>query len=136
MNIVLDTNVLVAGMINTAGAPGRIIDLLRNGTLRLVVDDRILREYTDVLSRDYFRKYFTKAETENVIEYFAKNSIRATSTVVIVDLPDISDIPFIEIALSQTVPLITGNLRHFPKSKIRDASVLSPRQFLFAFRTP
>ena len=36
----LDTN-------NPLGAPGRIVDLLREGKLELTVDDRILAEYID-----------------------------------------------------------------------------------------
>ncbi len=31
--IVLDTNVLVSGMINAHGHPGRIVDLLREGMI-------------------------------------------------------------------------------------------------------
>jgi len=43
--LVLDTNVLVSGMINAFGAPGRIADLVRERHVELVVDDRILAEY-------------------------------------------------------------------------------------------
>ena len=39
MTIVLDTNVLVSGMIVANHPPGRIIDLLRVGSVRLAVDD-------------------------------------------------------------------------------------------------
>ena len=52
-----DTNVLVSGMINPMGAPGRIVDLMREGELELTVDDRILAEYTAVLKRRKFRAY-------------------------------------------------------------------------------
>jgi len=54
VKIVLDTNVLISGMLSPSGPPGKIIDLLRSGALQLVVDDRILSEYTDVLRREYF----------------------------------------------------------------------------------
>ncbi len=40
--IVLDTNVLVSGMINAHGAPGRIVDMVREEHVELVVDDRVL----------------------------------------------------------------------------------------------
>ncbi len=66
MKIVLDTNVLISGILKPSGPPGRIVDLLRSGVLQLVVDDRILAEYTDVLRRDYFLQYFEKWVNINV----------------------------------------------------------------------
>ena len=58
MKAVVDTNVLVSGMIRTVGYPARVVDAIRVGTLQLIVDDRILAEYADVIKRDYFRRYF------------------------------------------------------------------------------
>ncbi|MCD6224259.1 MAG: PIN domain-containing protein [Deltaproteobacteria bacterium] len=49
MKIVLDTNVLLSGMMNPSCPPGRIVDFLRTGVLQLVIDDRIIAEYTDIL---------------------------------------------------------------------------------------
>lgn len=64
MKAVLDTNVLVSGMINPAGAPGKLVDLIRAGALQIVVDDRILVEYTDVIRRPEMRPYFTADDTD------------------------------------------------------------------------
>ncbi|SPD75032.1 Nucleic acid-binding protein contains PIN domain-like protein [uncultured Desulfobacterium sp.] len=130
MRIVLDTNVLISGMINPTGPPGRIIDLMRNGVLKLVVDDRILSEYADVLRRKYFARYFDKTDVEDIIDYLFKNSHYATSRVIIHHMPDKADIPFIEMAITETVPLVTGNLRHFPAKNRRGCAVLSPAQFI------
>ena len=47
---VVDTNVLVSGLLSPFGPPGRIVDLLQAGGLRLAADDRIEAEYRDVLS--------------------------------------------------------------------------------------
>ena len=44
MKVVLDTNVLISGMLNPSGPPGQIIDFMRSDVLQLVVDDRILTE--------------------------------------------------------------------------------------------
>ena len=51
MRIVLDTNVLVSGLHNPDGKPGRIIDLILGGRVQVLYDDRILGEYLDVLAR-------------------------------------------------------------------------------------
>ena len=130
MKIVLDTNVLISGLLNPNGPPGRVIDFLRSGVLQVIIDDRILAEYIDVLRRDYFLRYFEKTEREDVIEYLKKNSCYISSRIIVSDLPDPGDIPFLEIALSEDTPLITGNLKHFPKSARRNCIILTPRQFI------
>jgi len=106
---------------------------LRSGALQVVVDDRILSEYTDVLRRRYFLRYFRKTEREDVIEYLSKNSHYTLSRIVAQDIPDEGDIPFLEIALSETVPLITGNLKHYPERARMGCDALSPRQFIDHF---
>ena len=133
MKIVIDTNVLIFGMLNPSGPPGRIVDLLRSGTLQVVVDDRILSEYTDVLRKKYFLRYFRKSEREDVIEYLSKNSYYTLSRIVAQDMPDEGDVPFPEIALSEGVPLITGNLKHYPERARMGCNVLSPKQFIDRF---
>jgi len=133
VKIVIDTNVLISGMLNPSGPPGRIVDLLRSGTLQVVVDDRILSEYTDVLRKKYFLRYFRKSEREDVIEYLSKNSYYTLSRIVAQDMPDEGDVPFPEIALSEGVPLITGNLKHYPERARMGCNVLSPKQFIDRF---
>ena len=48
---VLDTNVLVSGLLNPNGSPGKILDLIVGSHIQVAYDDRILGEYEDVLSR-------------------------------------------------------------------------------------
>ncbi len=133
MIIVLDTNVLVSGMINPHGAPGRIIDLVTAGTVDIALDDRIFAEYSNVLNRPRFKRYLSDFEKTSIIEFFKLAGLRAKTSVVIPDLPDMGDIPFVEIALSQKVPLVTGNLKHFPKSKTLNCSIITPNEFINQF---
>lgn len=130
MMIVLDTNVLVSGMLNPNGAPGRIVDMMRSGVVQLVVDDRILAEYRDVLRRDYLFKYFTEFDRDSILEFLSSNSIYTTSSVVVLDLPDGGDVPFLETALTEKVSLVTGNSKHFPPRCRRGASILTPQEFV------
>jgi predicted nucleic acid-binding protein len=37
MKIVIDANMLVSGLLNPSGTPGRIVNLLRSGVLEMVV---------------------------------------------------------------------------------------------------
>ena len=54
MNIVIDTNVLVAGLLSPFGACGEIVRMVSAGELTLSFDARILSEYNEVLRRPRF----------------------------------------------------------------------------------
>ncbi|NLF19576.1 MAG: putative toxin-antitoxin system toxin component, PIN family [Lentisphaerae bacterium] len=130
IRIVLDTNVLVSGMIRAFGPPSRIVDLMREGHVELVVDDRILAEYAAVLSRPKFRAYLSAQEVRDVILFLERAMDYRVATVHVADLPDADDAPFLELALTAGVPLVTGNVRHSPEACRRAADVLTPAQFL------
>lgn len=50
MRVILDTNVLLSGLINPGGAPGRIVQRWRDGGLELVLSERQLEEIEEVLA--------------------------------------------------------------------------------------
>ena len=129
MIVVLDTNVLVSGFMSPGNPPGRIIDFLRAGDITLAIDDRIFSEYAAVLGREYFRKYFSAAEKELILDFIAHDSIRVLCTQAVQGLPDQDDACFLEVALASQAPLITGNEKHFPLHKRRDAKVYTPAAF-------
>ena len=55
MKAVLDTNVLVSGLLSHAGPPGKLIDAIETGLLVPVFSEPILFEYLEVLLRPKFR---------------------------------------------------------------------------------
>lgn len=130
IEIVLDTNVLISGMINAFGAPGRIIDRIREGKIQLVVDDRILAEYNSVIMRPKFRRYFHTSEARDILLFLEHNSRYVVPTTHVADLPDPDDIPFLEAALSADVPLITGNRDDFAADQHPAARIYSPAEFI------
>jgi putative PIN family toxin of toxin-antitoxin system len=136
MTIVLDTNVLVSGLINSGNPPGQIIDRLRSGEISLVVDDRILLEYADVLGRPYFRRYFSAFEKDIILEFIGNDSIRILCTKRIKGLPDPDDACFAEVALAADVPLVTGNLKHFPNPQCQGVKILTPAGCLDLLEPP
>ena len=114
MRIVLDTNVLVSGLLNPHGPPGRMVDLVLGGQLVLLVDDRILQEYRSVLVRHAF--LFDPGDVADLVDFIAHESERVLAEPSGVRIPDPSDLPFLEVALSGGAEsLITGNVRHFPR---------------------
>lgn len=128
--IVLDTNVLVSGMINPHGAPGRIIDLIREGLVELVVDDRILAEYSEVLNRPKFNAYFHLSDVRDILVFLTHNAHYVVSTTQVSDMPDLDDAPFLEVALTAAVSLVTGNASHFPTHYRSRTSISTPAEFI------
>lgn len=133
MIVVLDTNILISGLIRPENPPGRLIDLLRSGELSLAIDDRILAEYSAVLGREYFRKYFSLAEKDLILDFLSHDSIRVLCTQAAVGLPDQDDACFLEVAWAAKVPLVTGNQKHFPLDLCRGVTISSPAEFLAEF---
>ena len=71
MNIVLDTNVLVSGLLTPFGTSGEIVRMVSAGKLILQYDSRILLEYQEVLYRSKFQ--FDKDQIDSLIDYIRKN---------------------------------------------------------------
>lgn len=130
---VFDTNVVVSGFLSPAGTPGRIVEWLRNGSVQAVVDDRIMAEYAEVLARPVFR--LPVAEVDLVLAAIRARAYWIEVGVVHLSykLPDSDDAPFLECALTAGVPLVTGNIRHFPKPVAGGAMVITPAQFAASF---
>jgi putative PIN family toxin of toxin-antitoxin system len=123
---VLDTNVIVSGVLNPHGYPGRLVDAIIAGTLQLTLDDRILTEYREVLARSKFG--ISRAQLEAIFSLFLNQDL-VTPEPLIIDLPDPDDLPFLGAAQPATdKTIVTGNAKHFPKPKRRGTTILSPAQ--------
>jgi putative PIN family toxin of toxin-antitoxin system len=133
VKVVLDTNVVVAGLLSPFGPPGEIVRMVASGALALCFDARILAEYHDVLNRPKFP--FRPEQVQAFLD-----QIRAEGHVVAGDplpeeLPDPTDQPFLEVALAGRVEcLITGNVKHFPPPKRQGMRVVSPGEFIAYYR--
>ena len=129
MRVVLDTNVVVSGLLSDHGAPAQVLDLCLSGDLTLVVDGRILREYRDVLSRPELH-----LASRDVAEFLALTEYAeyAVGIPLPLQFPDANDLPFIEVAVAAAVDaIVTGNVRHFRAREGRiDIDILTPRQLL------
>ncbi len=133
MKAVVDTNVLVSGLINPQHAPGRIVDLLRTGALQLTVDDRILAEYQSVLLGPRLRKWVSEEDARDLLAFLFLDSEPVVASVHVHELPDPGDVPFLEVAITANVPLVTGNVKHFPKHLRHGQAVVTPVEFVRTF---
>jgi uncharacterized protein len=126
--VVLDTNVLVAGLLNPEGASGRLLDFVLDGMVLVSVDERILREYEEVLCRP---PSGLPAGLGREVPSFLRHSTEPGAAVTLAaKLPDTDDLPFLEVTASGSAIPITGNLRHYPKKARGRIPVVSPAEFL------
>ncbi len=129
MRIVLDTNVLVSGLLNPHGAPGRIVDLLTSGDLVLLHDDRIIAEYGQVLARPRFG--FAGADVSALLGFIEWSGEAVVARPLNVVLPDPDDLSFLEVAAAgEADALVSGNTRHFkPTRGKHPVKVYDPARF-------
>lgn len=71
MRVVLDTNVIVAGMAYPAGPPGRIVSAWRRGAIEVVLSPWILTECERVLPRLRPFNTLSQAEIRELVELMA-----------------------------------------------------------------
>lgn len=114
MRAVVDTNVLVSGLMHPGRTAALVLDAIARRQLVPVVSADVMAEYQRVLPRPRLR--LAAADV-----HMALNLLAGLADWVLVPpytgrppLPDRSDWPFIGCALATGCPVITGNLKHFP----------------------
>lgn len=113
MHAVVDTNVLVSGLLRTGGPPGQIVMAIAADRIRPVVCVEIMAEYRDVLARPRLRiRPDRAAELLQLIEQTA-DWVAVPAFAGLPPLPDPDDWALLAAARVAACPLITGNLRHF-----------------------
>ncbi len=125
MKIVLDTNVLVSALINPKGMPAKILNMILNGKLITLYDNRIMGEYRVVLSREKFN--FPTEIIEPLLDFIKYEGEFITSDPLKTNFTDEDDKMFLEVAISGNAEyLITGNTKHFPAEKY----IVTPKVFI------
>ena len=129
MRVVVDTDVLVSGLLSPFGPPGVIVSLTAAGRLSLSYDARVLAEYAEVLHRPAF-SFDAEAVTALTTQIEARG-VLASPVPLTKRLPDIADEPFLEVAVAARAEcLVTGNSAHFPPECRAGVRVVSPREFI------
>jgi len=54
VKVVLDTNVLVSGLLKPRSKPAKILRLILQGDMDIIISEHILSEYYEVLKREKF----------------------------------------------------------------------------------
>ena len=127
--LVLDTNVVVSGVLTPRGPCAALLASVLNDQATLFLDARIFDEYREVLARPKFK--LPQGAVTALLQ-----GLRDLGTWVLPAplppelLPDPDDLPFLELALASNAFLVTGNLRHFPSELRRGVEVLEPMEAL------
>jgi putative PIN family toxin of toxin-antitoxin system len=135
---VLDTNVLVSGVLSPRGAPGRILEAFRAGAFVLVTSAYILDEFVDVLARPKLRRLAGRLTATEIAA--ARAAIASRSRVVRGDLKlagvlrDPKDHPVLACAIEgQADYLVTGDKRDLlPLGRFGGVIIIAPSVFVRA----
>ncbi|MBI5411250.1 MAG: putative toxin-antitoxin system toxin component, PIN family [Nitrospirae bacterium] len=113
MRVVLDTNILVSGIISPAGPPAQILTALRQGRVVAVMSAATLAELEAVLQRPRFRPYFVRA---GVTPAALLNELRLQADIVtpapsVLAIRDERDRPFLDLMGTTPPPeyFVTGD---------------------------
>ena len=129
MNVVIDTNILVSGLLTPFGNPSEILRLVALGKLSICYDARIIAEYNAVLKRPKFK--FNQETVSILIKEFQLTGEFTVGVPLNESLPDKDDNMVLEVALGSNAEcIITGNLHHFPKKLCLGVNIYSPSSFL------
>jgi putative PIN family toxin of toxin-antitoxin system len=129
MKVVVDTNVMVSGLLAPYGPGGEIVRMVSAGHLSLCYDARILAEYAEVLVRPKFP--FEPHLVETLLAQIREGGTVVAAVPLQLRLPDPDDEMFLQAALAGGAEcLITGNLRHYPPAKRQGVTVVTPAEFV------
>jgi len=129
MKLVIDTNVIVSGLLTPFGNSAEILRLFADRKLILYYDSRILTEYYEVLNRPKFD--FNKEKISVILKEIELSGELIIGIPLKESLPDPDDNMFLEVALAGKVEcIVTGNLNHFPQNSCFGISIFSPAEFV------
>lgn len=129
MKVVLATNVLVSALLTPYGPSARVLDAVLAGLLIPVFDDRILREYEEVLTRSRFG--FKPQDVKALLDFFRSEGVAVVAPPLKAEFPDPDDVMFVEVAVAGAADaVVTGNKKHFLAEQCGGITVMSPMELL------
>ena len=129
---VIDTNVLISGMLKKPSIPNEILLQSLVGNIVPLINETILAEYREVTARSKF--HFPQPAVEKLMSDIIKRGIWQNEERVEEELPDPKDRIFYETVIAgrkeYSAYLITGNQKHFPEKEF----ILSPGEYMEIFQ--
>ena len=131
-NIVVDTNVLIAGLRSKRGWAHRLLLLIGDGKFDISLSGPLLLEYEEVCKRDAAQLSLTAEEIDDILDYLCR--IAKLATVYFQWRPKLVD-PCDDMVLELAVAggssvIVTFNSRHFVGVEEFGIRVCTPKEFL------
>jgi putative PIN family toxin of toxin-antitoxin system len=136
MRVVIDTNVLVAGLIGRKGPNREILRRCLKGDLRPFVGNALYLEYQDLLNREHIQTLCNQTSV-SLMEFL--DGFASVCTVVDArylwrpNLKDEADNHLVELAIAARVSyIVTNNLSDFANAELKRIGfeVITPEQLL------
>ncbi len=126
---VIDTNVLVSGLLSPRGNEALILLAVHQGLVHPCFSEEILEEYAAVLARPKFA--FLPDEIDAVLAIFRRQGELFHPTASLAASVDPGDTKFLQCAeAAQADYILTGNKRHFSESVYGVTSIVSAGELL------
>lgn len=126
---VIDTNVVVSGLLSPAGNEALIILAVARGLMRPCITAAIVEEYGEVLARPKFA--FPPDDITAALAMFREKGEWIAPQGAAPTLPDRDDAKFLHCAAAAKAEyLVTGNKRHFPQEACGNVRVVSAGELL------
>lgn len=136
--VVVDTNIIVSGLITTGTPPAKVLDAVHKKKVTLLISDEVVSEYLRVLEYPHIRKY--KKITDQTITHLTALFINETERVEILTpstaSPDPDDDKFLSLAVEgQADFIITGDKADLLSLKeISGIRIITARQAVEKFK--
>jgi putative PIN family toxin of toxin-antitoxin system len=132
IRVVLDTNVLVSGLL-FGGTPGKLLDLWKTGTIRLIMSRVMLDEFLRVLAYPKLRLSEEEIHYLLYVEVLPHAEIAKVHPGPILIPTDPSDDMFLRCAVAAGAKHIISGDRHLLQLKsYKRIKILSPAEFLYS----
>ncbi|MFN8005431.1 MAG: putative toxin-antitoxin system toxin component, PIN family [Terriglobia bacterium] len=130
--IILDTNVLYAGLYSSQGASFKVLRAIEEGKLQTVLSTTLLFEYEDILKRNQATLGLSTNEIEKILDYFCMRSEHQKIYFLWRScLIDPKDDHLLELAVaSGTKLIVTHNTKDFKGIERFDTRIITPKELL------
>ena len=134
--IIMDTNVLFAGIYSSSGASFQVLRLIDDGNIIPVISTTLLFEYEDVLKREQTGLKLSHKQLETILDNIcALSEFQRIYFLWRPYLKDQKDDHILEVAVaSKTKTIVTHNLKDFKGIDKFGVIAISPGKFLEVIR--
>ena len=131
-NIIIDTNVLIAGLQSKRGQSYRLLQLLYENQFEISISVPLILEYEALLKKKLDRNIFSDSHIEAFIDYLCKIGRRIKIYYLWRPyLKDAFDDHVLELALaSECDYIVTYNLKDFKRAEELGIKAITPGEFI------